>query len=273
MLHIVRHKAPNLGRAPLMSSEATIIDRKLALYPATLACWSTPNFTLICGAPGTGKTSLVIRLLKTIYKKTFHDIYACIPEVSLDSIPKSDDVFRKHLDDRHLFHEFNEDTMNEIYTQLVENAKDDYNSLLIIDDFGTQLKEGGAGAMLNKIIIKMRHLKTTVFVLCQNYYQLGKQLREIATNMILFPSSKSMNEKIFDELFDWSKPKFQQVMDTLEDRHDWLLLNLRNKRMFNHNFHELVFSDDTKYSSDNDGTGDEETPKTKKKEALTKSRV
>lgn len=265
-LHIVKHKAPKLGPPPGMLCE-TVIDTKLTAYPATAACWAVPNFTVVVGGMGSGKTSLVIRLLKTVFKKSFHDIYAVIPEVSLQSIPEKDNIFNKHLDEEHLFHEFSEDTMDTIYTKLVENAEDKYNSLVIIDDFGTQLKES---AVLNKMVIKMRHLRTSVFVLCQNFYQMPKQLREIATNLILFPSSKSMNEKVFLELFDWSKPQFQQVMDTLEGRHDWLLLNLKNKRIFNNKFHELVFNTDTQYSND-DRSSDEEAP-TKKKEAVAKGR-
>jgi len=49
-------------------------------------------------------------------------------------------------------------------------------------------------------------------------------------------------EKVFDEFFSYNKTQFQQIMKLYENPHDYLLLNLKYKRLF-YKFDEVVFSD------------------------------
>ena len=87
----------------------------------------------------------------------------------------------------------------------------------------------------------MRHLKTTVILLCQNIYQLPKQWREIATNLITYNLGKSQMGKIFAEFYDYKENEFQQIMKLYKQPHDYLLLNLKHNRLFYRFDKEIVF--------------------------------
>ena len=73
------------------------------------------------------------------------------------------DIFGKHLPGDQLFDTLNFENINNVYNRLQEDSKDHYHSLLIIDDFASQLKEKDIQQVLYKIITKMRHLRCTIF--------------------------------------------------------------------------------------------------------------
>ena len=223
------------------------IDPKLEKYESIKTAFSRHNFTILCGLMGQGKTSTTLSLLKNVWKGCFNDIFVIIPEISLQSISDKDNVFQNEEDINnpdHLYHEYNAEVLETIYDKLIENSTDGYTSLLIIDDFGANFKtDKAAEKVLNKIIIKMRHLKTTILLLGQNIYQMPKKWREVATNLICFNLGKSQMKKIFDEFFDYKQDQFDQIMKLYKDPHDYLLLNLKHKRLF-YKFDEVLFPDD-----------------------------
>ena len=120
------------------------------------------------------------------------------------------------------------------------NARDGLYTILIIDDFGDQLREKRQERILNKIIISQRHLRASIFLLCQNYYQLAKKTRENMTNIINWNTSKSINEKLFREQFAVKKEQFDELMKLTPTIHDYLILNLRQKRIFLENGNEVI---------------------------------
>lgn len=224
-----------------------VIDKKLLDYPAVECAFSQPNFTIIAGKMGQGKTSLAINLIREPFKKCFHHIYTVIPEISLQSINPSDNIFIKHLDEEHLFNNYDVETLDEIYEKLLENSKNDEYSILLIDDYGSVFKKAKQEAIvLNKIITKMRHLKCAVILLAQNIYQLPKSWREVCTNLVTYNLGKSQMKKIFNEFFDYSEDEFQEIMRLFKEPHDWLLLNLKYKRLFKGLGAEVTFEEEEK---------------------------
>jgi DNA replication protein DnaC len=222
-----------------------VIDSKLEEYEAIKTCFSKHNFSIIAGKMGQGKTSLTINLIRNIFKKIFHEIYVIIPEISLQSISEKDNIFMKYLNDEdHLYHEYSSDVLDTIYDKLQENSNNGYNSLLVIDDMGSQFKTNKlAEATLNKIIIKMRHLKTSVFLLGQNIYQMPKKWREVCTNLITFNLGKSQMEKIFNEFYDIKKEQFTELMKLFTNPHDYLVLCLKHQRIF-YNWDEVILDEE-----------------------------
>jgi hypothetical protein len=220
------------------------IDPKLEKYESIKTCFSNHNFTILAGLMGQGKTSTMISLMKNVFRKCYNDVYVIIPQISLHSISDKDNIFLADgiNDEDHLYHEYNGDTLETIYQKLVENASDDYTSMLIIDDFGANFRtDKQAEKVLNKIIIKMRHLKCSIFLLGQNIFQLPRKWREIATNLICFNLGKSQMKKIFDEFFEYKQEQFDEIMKLYKSPHDYLLLNLKYKRLF-YNFDEVKFN-------------------------------
>ena len=239
-LVIKKLSKPNL---PIVKMTCDVpIDKKLMEHEAIKTCFSNYSFTIIAGKMGSGKTSTTLSLMKSVFNGCFHNIFVIIPENSLNSIPEKDNLFLpRENESKYIYHEYNVETLQEILDMLTEDSSDGYSSLLIIDDMGSQFKTNKeAEKVLNHIIIRMRHLKTSILLLSQNIYQNPKKWREVATNLICFDLGKSQMEKIFNEFFDYKKEQFDEIMKLYKNPWDYLLLNLKYKRLF-FDFNEVVF--------------------------------
>ncbi len=218
-----------------------VINEKLTKFPMVKEAFSTSSFNVICGKMGQGKTSLITNFIKSkqIFRKCFETIYVFMPRNSRESI--DNDIFGKHLPENQLFDTLTEENLSQVYEELQENSKNKFHSLLVIDDFQVALKDPSIIKILQKIITKMRHLRTTVFLLQQNFQALAKPLRELASNIILFNFGKSQLEKVFDEVVQLDKPKYQEIIDiSFKDPHDWILINLNKSRTIYRMFDEIL---------------------------------
>lgn len=222
------------------------IDSKLEKYEGIKACWSYYNFTIVAGVMGQGKTSTTIGLIKSVFRGCFHNIITIIPEISLASIPQRDNVFSQ-CPEEDVYHSYDADTLEEIYGRLTEDSASGYSTLLVIDDFASDFKNNKAAEkILNRIIIKMRHLKCSIMLLGQNIYQMPKKWREVATNLLCFNLGKSQMEKIFNEFYQYSPTQFAEIMTLYKEPHDYLLLNLKHKRLF-YKFDEVEFPEEAAF--------------------------
>ena len=240
MVHIKQLDKPDLGHIKMNCDD--IIAEKLTKYPMIKEAFRTTSFNVICGRMGSGKTSLLTSLVKKVFKKCFETIYVFMPSNSRASI--ENDIYGKHLPAEQLFDTLTLDNITEVYNSIQENSSEGYNSLIIIDDFQVALKDPEILKVLQKIITKMRHLRTTIFLLQQNFQALAKPLRELASNLIIFNLGKSQLEKVFDEVIQLHKDKYQQIIDiSFKDPHDWILINLHKSRSIYRNFDKLIVND------------------------------
>lgn len=223
-----------------------IIDEKLTKYPAVECLFATHNFTIFAGLMGQGKSTKVLQLLSSVFKKCFEHIYVVIPEISLHSISEKDNLYKKYLDDGdHLYHEYTPEVLMTIYEKLLANAEEGMNSLVIIDDFGSEFKNKETERILNKIIIKMRHLHATVFLLAQNPTQLPLKWRQMMTNLVLFNIGKSSLERVFNETIQLSQDQFDKLCTLYREPHDCLMMSLKHRRIFK-DFDEVVLKEKEK---------------------------
>jgi len=144
------------------------------------------------------------------------------------------------LPEENIIHEFDTQVLNEVYEKLEENSSNKNNTLVIIDDWADRLKDKAIEKILSKIFLKNRHLRTSVMILTQNYFMVPKKIREISNNLVMFNTNKSQNEKMFEEQFDLKHKQFNELMELLPTTHDYLLLNLKYKKIY-HNWNEIVF--------------------------------
>ena len=210
------------------------IHKKLEKYEMIDTCFNRSNFSIFAGKMGSGKTSTVVSLLKNVFKKCFHTIIVIIPEGSRMSI--DNDFLGRNIPADQLFGEISPEILEGIYERMKEEAKEGYKSLLIIDDFGAMLKDKNLTRSLAKIITKIRHLKTSVWLLQQNLKQLPKLLRELVSNVIFFDLGKSQLQFLFDELIPLSKDNFERVSDYLfggeNDTHSYGVINTRTRKLY-----------------------------------------
>lgn len=237
-MNIIQLKKPNLHKIKMNCDE--VIDEKLLQYPMVADVWSNTSFNIIVGKMGSGKSSLMVNLIKNVFKKCFAKIYVFIPHASRKSIDK--DIFGRHLPEDQLFDELTEENLEYVYNRLQEDTKDCDFSLLVIDDFQVQMKNPSIVAILEKIITKQRHLRCTVFLLNQNYVKLVKNLRQIVSNIILFNVGKSSLDFIFDETIQLDKKKYQTLIDhCFINKNDWILINVNGQKKIYRMFDEVIF--------------------------------
>ena len=237
-IRIEKLKKPDLGVVKMNCDG--VIHKKLLEYPMIEEAFSTSHFTLICGRMGQGKTSLLTSLVKKVLNKCYETIYVFMPENSRASI--ENDLFGKNLPEEQLFDSLTLENISQVYDEVQESSKEKYNSLIIIDDFQVALKDPDIIKVLQKIITKMRHLRTSIFILNQNFQALHKPLRELASNIIFFNLGKSQLSKLFEEIIQIDKSKYDKLIDiAFVDPHDYLLVNLHKSRSIYKNGDRIIF--------------------------------
>ncbi len=142
------------------------------------------------GAGGSGKSSLINGMMKSTkyFRSKYDNIYYFCPPESFSSIENS--PFANH--DK-VYNEISIKQLEEIAEELREIKEDCINTgrpleyaLIIIDDFGSELKDELASE-LKKLIKKTRHLCCSWWFVAQYYYMLPKsEIRRQLTNLILF---------------------------------------------------------------------------------------
>jgi len=236
-MHIEVLEKPNLKKVKMNVDD--VIDEKLLKYPMSADLFARTSFNVILGKMGQGKTSLITNFVKTIFRRAFEHMIVFIPTGSRKSI--ENDIYGKHIPDADLYDALTPENLDEVIEKLEENADNEENTLLIIDDFQAALKDPEVLARLQKIVTRMRHMRTTIFILQQNFQKMAKFLRELVTNVITFNVGKSQLDKLFEETIQLDKNKFQALIDlAFQERNDWIAINVNGNRNVYRMFDKIV---------------------------------
>jgi hypothetical protein len=197
---------------------------------------------LLIGAPGMGKSSLLLSMFKNndFYRNKFDNIFLITPLVSFQSVKKH--PFALH--DK-VFHDLNIDVLENIYQQLLEIKNECINedfplerSLLIVDDFASELKNVELIQMLKQFCIKSRHLGVALIFTLQSYNLFPLVLRKLVTNITIFKfkNNKEM-ELITSELLNMKKEEaielFRYVFNKPYNHLDVCITNSEYYKNFN----------------------------------------
>jgi hypothetical protein len=165
-----------------------------------------------------------------------------MPQTSRNSLDNN--IFDKHLPEDQIYDELTIANINELYEKIKENSENGFKSLVIYDDVQKSLKDYEILKNLKSIIANQRHLKVVNLILLQNWFALDKSLRELINNVILFKLNKSQNEKIFNEIIETHKDKFDNIRKLVFNKpFTWLFINMKSQRMFKE-WDEIIFDDD-----------------------------
>jgi hypothetical protein len=218
------------------------ICEKLDKYPMIRDHLNRYNTTLFVGRQGSGKTSLAINFIRQIYKKKFHKIYVFMPETSRKSL--FNNLFDV-LPDEQKFEELNSQTISYVYEQLKENRNNNLKSLILFDDVQKALKDVEVLKSLQNIIANQRHLFVVNFILAQNFFNVDPKIREIINNLIFFKMDKKQTLKIFNNLIEIPKDKYDILINSVfDDNYNWCMINIGSKRMYK-GFDEIIFTEDS----------------------------
>ena len=171
---------------------------------------------VLTGSGGSGKTSLLLNMIKSkqIYRKKFHNRYYICPSVSFLSVEKH--PFKDH---DNVYHELNYSILEDIYNELIEikeKEKKPKYSLIIIDDMADSMKDASILKILNRMIIKARHVNCCFFFTLQSYYYFPKILRKQITYITIF------KPKNIEEFYSLSKELFNLNQDDALKLYDYV---------------------------------------------------
>jgi len=217
-----------------------LINKKMNKYPM-LSHLNTYNFTIFCGRPASGKTSLMISFIlnKKIYLKKYNNVIIVMPSHSRDSL--KDNPFEKHVKER-MFDELTLENLININNQLENNTKVKNSTLLILDDVGASLKDLEIQKLLRKIIYNRRHLKVTIFMLLQSFVSCPREIRKQISNCIIFKPSKTEFEYLMDEVFEMKRDHAIELLNfVFEKKYDYLFINVEQQKMYK-DFNEIIIN-------------------------------
>jgi ABC-type transport system involved in cytochrome bd biosynthesis fused ATPase/permease subunit len=217
---------------------------------------NTSSFVIISGASGSGKTNLLISLLKSnkltkdkSAKLSYRNCFDKILFVSPSSGTIKDNPLEKIADDQK-FEEINED-MFDMLDDISEDAVEDEKfNLLILDDVSSQLRLRENEHRLNQIIKNRRHKNLTVWCVTHKVTDLSPKLRCNASQIYLFkPKTNKEIQSIQEEYMLMPKKDADLVMGAaFQTRYDFMMIDASLREspdfQFYRNFNLLVFEGD-----------------------------
>lgn len=231
-------------------------------------------FWVICGRPGSGKTSLLINSLTgkgkdRVYNKVFDKIlYVCpsnsrksIKNNPFDDLPEDqkferfdETVTQKIAEIRGLDETKSEDKIDITKTQrLTDMIKMDtkkkkkkgkiQRQLLILDDVTAYLKDNPK--LLIELATNRRHLYLSMVLLVQFLRSIPKVVRFQVTDITLFKPSNELDTKVIEEEYiNLKKEDFNSLKRFVwDDKHDMLMINKDNDT-YHKNLQKIIFNKD-----------------------------
>lgn len=235
-IQIINNKEPKLLRPTFLVDGK--LDSKLDDYEVT-KLMNKSNFTLFLGPAGSGKTSMIVSLLNTphLFKRIYHTIYLFMGKNSRDSIKGS--FFDKNIPPEQIYDELTEDSLNDVYDKIKEDADEGYLSLILLDDVQRQMKDKKVEKLLLHIVNNRRHLKTSIWCANQNYINMPRPIRMGLTNIFVWKVKKREIESLLTEQIELPKDKFEEVNKLcFQNPHDFMFLDSVSQRLFS-NFNEI----------------------------------
>ena len=123
-----------------------------------------------------------------------------------------DNFFDKNISEDQIFDDVNNDDLLDTYETAKSNALENCNTLIIFDDVQKFFKEKESQKLLLHMINNRRHARLSIWLCCQNYFQIPKQIRAGLTDLFIFKVNKSELENIFLDQVEQFKDDFMKIM-------------------------------------------------------------
>jgi len=204
------------------------LHKKLDNYELTKFL-NNHSTNMLIGSPGSGKTSLLVSFLKSpeILNKVYNTIYLIMPSDSTASL--KDNIFDGL---KHRYDELTYETLSTILKSIKDEDKK-YTNCIILDDVGASLKNKETKKLFKELIYNRRHLRTSVYFLCQTYLSVERDIRKLFSNLFIFRCSKKELELIANEQIEEDADCIQDISKYVYDApHNFLFVNTNSGRLF-----------------------------------------
>ena len=204
-------------------------------------------FMLVCGRPGSGKTSLILNLIckrGKMYNKKFDKVFVFSPSL----MTMKDEPFGELPEEQ-----VHTDLTVENFSQALDAIKDTGEKhLIILDDVVNDMKKSMAiQTLLSKALMNRRHLagaggSVSFIITTQVYNKIPAPIRKTASHIILYHTrNKKEIETIYDELIVLPKEDFYEILKYCFDkRHNFIYIDINKSydKMFHKCFNQLEFN-------------------------------
>ena len=130
------------------------------------------------------------------------------------------DPFKSIPEDQY-YETFDEHFLKDVTQRVHDNALDDLNSLIIIDDAVSRLKR--LADSLSNLLLTHRHLKTSIHILAQDIVQVPLSIRANLTGGFFFKQSNNKRIQLLRE-------EYLSFLDPIQyKKFEAYVLNLKNK--------------------------------------------
>ena len=138
------------------------------------------------------------------------------------------------LDPEKIYHEFNYEILEHIYNQIIDYASNEEDTMLLIDDFASELKNGDLLKLLNSLINNRRHLRLSVIMSVQTYKSIPLSNRKTINILVLFKiTNKAEIRAIWEEMSFLSKETFFDLfMYVFKKPFDYLVIDRDNNEYY-----------------------------------------
>mgnify|MGYP003674892984 CR=1 FL=1 len=204
-------------------------------------------FMLVCGRPGSGKTSLILNLVckrGKMFNKKFDKVFVFSPSL----MTMKDEPFGELPEEQ-----VHTDLTIENFQSAIDSIADSGEKILfILDDVVNDMKKTMAiQTLLSKALMNRRHLagaggSTSFIITTQVYNKIPAPIRKTASHIILYHTrNKKEIETIYDELIVLPKNDFYEILKYCFDkRHNFIYIDINKSydKMFHKCFNQLEFN-------------------------------
>ena len=182
-----------------------------------------------------GKSSLITSLLtnRRVYRNAFHNVIIVIPRHSFHSMDPKHNPFLL-LDEEKIYHEFNYEILDHIYNQIMMYSELEEDTLLLIDDYASELKNGDVLKLLNTLVNNRRHLRLSIWMSVQTYKSIPLSNRKTINMLVLFKCmNKAEIKAIWEEMTFLPKEVFFELLHyVFKKQFDYLVLDRDNNEYY-----------------------------------------
>ena len=251
----IENKELHVNRVNMNCDKCIQDSKKKGIVPPLM---NTSHFYIISGASGSGKTNLIVNLLKSNklskdkkHKLSYSKMFNKIVFVSPSANTITDSPLEK-IADNQKFVDLDSEVFDLIDDISDDAVDDDKHNLLILDDVSSQLRTKENEKKLNQIIKNRRHKNLSIWIIGHKVTDMNPSLRSNANMIFVFKAKTNKEiETIQNEYMLMPRKEANDIFNVVyKTRYDFLLIDMSLRKSsdfkFYRNFNELVFEDEDK---------------------------